>query len=188
MKWVHVVDDVCGEVIDVPPDGRFHPDMVWVKVPEELIDWVNDHYKYTDGVFSVTKDELLRQFNQKLRAVRSSLEGGPVITEGITFKTDRDRRSSLLTSLIRTGQLSDDAAARAFRSDNGVSHWIKPEQARHIADLIADYIQGLFDREATIYEKLSKSVDGTIIQGAALIAAVEQYYDLISTGWPPNEL
>jgi len=35
-KWARIVDDVVIEITDVDPEGRFHPDLIWETVPENV--------------------------------------------------------------------------------------------------------------------------------------------------------
>ncbi len=35
-KWARIIDDLVVETTDIDPEGRFHPDLVWAAVPDEV--------------------------------------------------------------------------------------------------------------------------------------------------------
>jgi hypothetical protein len=47
MKWARLENNVVKEVTDISPDGRFHPSLVWVKCPEDVV----EGYLYEDKNF-----------------------------------------------------------------------------------------------------------------------------------------
>ena len=47
-KWALIENDSVKELTDIDPEGRFHPDFVWVVAPKS----VQVGYSYKDGKFS----------------------------------------------------------------------------------------------------------------------------------------
>ena len=51
--WARIENGVVAEITDTDPDGRFHPDMVWVEAP----DGIQPGHLYADGEFSAPVGE-----------------------------------------------------------------------------------------------------------------------------------
>lgn len=47
-KWALIIDGAVFEVTDLDPEGRFHPDLLWVACAAD----VGPGWRYANGAFS----------------------------------------------------------------------------------------------------------------------------------------
>ena len=52
MKWARIENGTVMEITDIDPNGRFHPDLIWVECPEE----VGQRWSYSDGIFTAPEE------------------------------------------------------------------------------------------------------------------------------------
>jgi hypothetical protein len=52
-KWARIIDDVVIEITDIDPEGRFHPDLVWEEISEEVEqNWVRSGNSFVAPVIA----------------------------------------------------------------------------------------------------------------------------------------
>jgi len=51
-KWARIENNTTMEITDIDPNGRFHPDLIWVECPEE----VGQRWSYSDGIFTAPEE------------------------------------------------------------------------------------------------------------------------------------
>lgn len=146
-------DNTCAEFIDFSPEGRFHPSIRWLAVPEALVPFANHAYVAVgDAIEPPSLDYLREQLKTRLAAVRFDTEtGGVALADGSRVLTDRESQaqlSSAYQSLIQPFVDSID-----WKAATGWVTVTEPE-LRPIAQAVARHVQGCFTAERRVSEQV----------------------------------
>lgn len=85
-RWALIQDGFVIEITEIDPEGRFHPDFIWVEIPEEVVAEVG--YAYAAGQFTApvvvvdpeqilrTRDDLLAQAAIRIAPLQDAADIG----------------------------------------------------------------------------------------------------------------
>lgn len=146
-------DNTCAEFIDFAPEGRFHPSIRWLAVPEALEPFVDHAYVAVgDAIEPPTLDYLRKQLTDRLADVRFATEtAGVELPDGSRIRTDRESQAQINSAYttLRDGMV--DAAD--FKGENG---WVAITLAeiKPIAQAVAQHVQPCFTAERRVSEQI----------------------------------
>lgn len=146
-------ENTCAEFIDFAPEGRFHPTIRWLTVPEALEPFADHAYVAVgDAIEPPTLDYLRNQLTGRLADVRFAIEtAGVELPDGSRIRTDRESQAQINSAYttLRDGMV--DAAD--FKGANG---WvaITLTEITPIATAVARHVQPCFTAERRVSEQI----------------------------------
>lgn len=152
-RYARINDDGrVAELLDEDPAGRFHPDVVFVEIPDALGGLVTlDYIVADDTIQPPSLDYLRRQLEQRLADIRFRVETGGLTLGGQSINTDRESQSQLSNAYQALAQ------PLVSRVDwKGPDGWVTvtAEQLKPIAGAVAVHVQGCFTAERQTAEAL----------------------------------
>jgi hypothetical protein len=181
--WARIDNGFAVEFTSEDPSDRFHPDLVWVVVPQALHDWADTAYvaDEEDGLRPPSLDTIKAQARARVAARRYQEQGRGVAVGGMRFHTDQEARANLTGAVV---------LAREVEARNGPgSYAAKWKTLDGFTDLdlpglvtvglqAGAFVQACYDREDAI---------GLLLDAAADWTSVVAVYDAeIDTGWPSS--
>lgn len=146
------INDQCAEFINFEPEGRFHPSIRWLPVPEALKPWFNhDYIANGDTIEPPSLDYLREQLKGALAGIRFTREtGGVVLPDGSTVLTDRESQAQLSSAYQSLTQPFVDSI-----DWKGPDGWVTVTEMelRPIAQAVAQHVQGCFKAERQVSEQ-----------------------------------
>jgi hypothetical protein len=176
------------EFVTFDPDGKFHPDIRWVRVPDHLARWVNQSWTADakNNVHPPSLDALRRQARPKVAAKRWQVETQtPIpVTLGSGASIDilaNDRTTSKVDQTLRLAedyeaQNGDGTWQVTWKAADASFHTITLADLRAAWQALGAHVAAAFGREADINAKLDAA--GTVDGIVQVIA------DELDTGWP----
>lgn len=153
-RYVRINDDNrCAEFIDFEPEGRFHPSIRWLPIPEVLEGLINhDYIANGDTLEPPSLDYLRAQLKSALAAHRWQVEtGGVALPDGSRILTDRESQAQL-TSAFQT--LTQPFVGEIeWKAAEGWVTVTEPE-LRPIAQAVAQHVQACFKAERQVSEQI----------------------------------
>lgn len=74
--WALLTDNVVREITDIDPSGRYHPDLLWVPVPEGVgVGWVLVEGEWSPPVLEVPAPQVTMMQAKMTLAMAGLLEG-----------------------------------------------------------------------------------------------------------------
>ncbi|WP_322528549.1 DUF4376 domain-containing protein [Salinicola sp. LHM] len=158
-RYARITDDnKCAEFIDFEPQGRFHPSIRWLEVPEALERWVgHDYIAIDDEIQPPSLDHLRGQLKTELASIRFAREtAGVILPDGSKVRTDRESQAQVNSAYttLRDGFLP----TADFKGANG---WvaITLEEITPIAKAVAQHVQPCFTAERRVSEQQIDAVE-----------------------------
>lgn len=146
-------DNTCAEFIDFAPEGRFHPTIRWLTVPEALEPFADHAYVAVgDAIEPPSLDYLRGQLKTRLAAIRFAKEtAGVTLPDGSQVRTDRESQAQVNSAY--TSLREDFVATADFKGANG---WvaITLEEITPIAKAISQHVQPCFTAERRVSEQI----------------------------------
>ncbi|UYF99337.1 DUF4376 domain-containing protein [Halomonas sp. GD1P12] len=151
-------DNRLAELINVDPTGRYHPNVIWIPVNDEMIEYLTDDYIVDRGkVQPPTLDYLRDQLKARLAEHRHTVEtGGMELPNGSRVHTDRESQAQL------TGAYQTLVTPFVESIDwKGPDGWITVTETelRPIAQAVALHVQGCFKAERRVSEQITAAED-----------------------------
>jgi len=175
--WSRIDDENrCAEFVMDDPEGRFHPSITWVPVPDALRGWADHSYVAgEDGSLAPpTLDHLRQQAKSRIAARRYAAEtGGLTLPDGTGLRTDRESQA-MIGNAVALAQLEPDAPV-AFKAASG---WVTltGAQMQAVGRAVGAHVRACFAREQAI---------GELIDLADTVDEVLATYDAEKDeGWP----
>jgi hypothetical protein len=178
-KWARIQDSKCAEFTEIDPEGRFHPDVVWLQVPDKFVETVNAEYFVTEGVLTTTPQYLYEQLRGKLSVVKWMHIVKGVYFNGEVFATDKDSLQLTSTSGDRAERKQVSTRFKTASGDFVTLAW---QDAVALRDLVQDYTNDCFAREDEITELLKLARD----EANGVDTLLTTYASLIAIDWPSN--
>ena len=186
-KWARVDEqNVIQEIIDFDPTDRFHPDLIWVEVPE---DWeTHIHVDWTiTSTGEVTVNDL-NQFRNYLKqlvsARRWQAQIAGIVVFGNKFLSDPNNLS-IIANAVQGGSMYEQMTGAPgsfsanWKSESGFVS-LNLQQLATIGLFGMQYTQLTFTREGEIT---------TLIDAATTAEdARDAYEDNVEIGWPDNTM
>lgn len=177
-RYVRINDDNrCAEFIDFEPEGRFHPSIRWLPVPESLEGLINhDYIANGDSLEPPSLDYLRDQLKSALAAHRFELEtGGVELPDGSRILTDRESQAQL-TSAFQT-------LTQPFVEEiewKAAGGWVTVTEAelRPIAQAVAQHVQACFKAERRVSEQIDAAKDAEALYGLDIASAFHEVLEL----------
>lgn len=152
-RYARITEDgQCAEFIKFEPQGRFHPSIRWLPVPEALKRWVShDYIAVNDEIQPPSLDYLREQMKTELATIRFVREtAGVTLPDGSKVLTDRESQAQVNSAYttLRDGMV--DTAD--FKGANG---WVTVTLAEitPIAKAVAKHVQPCFTAERRVSEQ-----------------------------------
>jgi len=187
--WARV--NAQGQLVEfdnVPPDGRYHPSIRWVRLPDHLADLADRQYTAADdGTVSPPTVAYLRdQIRPRIAAKRREVETGTPIPVALASGSEirvtaDDRTTTKIDQALRMAQ--------AYEAEHGEGTWETIWKAADgtftkiiLTDLetawrrVFEHVQAAFQREA--------EVNAAIDAARSPEGIVQVYRDEIGKGWP----
>jgi hypothetical protein len=173
-RYVRINDDNrCAEFIDFEPQGRFHPSIRWIHVPEHLEGLINhDYIANGDAIEPPSLDYLRDQLKDALAAHRFKIEtGGVELPDGSRILTDRESQAQL-TSAFQT-------LTQPFVGEidwKGPDGWVTVTETelRPIAQAVAQHVQGCFKAERQVSEQIAAAESAEALYGIDIAGKFEE--------------
>ena len=197
--WARVDEDGrCAEFTTEDPTGRYHPDLIWVELPEALQAWADGSYILNDDgeVAPPSLDYIKAQAKARLAERRWQEETrGAALPDGGRVPTgDRDKtllagaRAKALDEIeeavaaaVAAGGTAEDGRAAGLAITHTLDIGGTPLTASNgqfiaMARAIADHVQACFDRWGEIWRLLDAAETWEDV--------VAVYAAEIDAGWP----
>lgn len=156
-RYARITDDnKCAEFINFEPQGRFHPSIRWLPVPDTLDRWVShDYIAVDDEIQPPSLDHLRGQLKAELATIRFAEEiAGVTLPDGSKVRTDRESQAQLSSAYQSLTQPFVDSID--WKSGSG---WITVTQTElePIARAVAQHVQRCFSAERRVAERIESS-------------------------------
>lgn len=104
MKWARIENGAVAEITDIDPAGRFHPTLVWVRCPAEIVaGWSYDGKAFVAPQgFAPSESELCGRIDAAADAARRTVVGDPTRT------IEYERAAAEATQFKAAGYPADD--------------------------------------------------------------------------------
>lgn len=173
--WARERNGRVAEVTVTDPAGRYHPDLVWVGVPQELRPWVKAGWPIVDGAVEPPGPAALRaDMLTALAERRWRIEvGGVTLPTGATVRTDRESQA-LINGAAQLAAREPDQTV-SFKAQTG---WVDltAAEVEAIAVAVAQHVRQCFRRE----KEIAALLDGAATVGELLTVWAAE----IDAGWP----
>ncbi len=182
-------DGLIGDLRHDDPAGHFHPDVVWVQVPEALAPWL-DYRTWTVGDGTVGPPDLttlLEQMADAVAARRWTEQVAGVVYDGHRYHTDTEGRQSITGAVVGAQIHETENGPGTFEVewktmdgfvDLGLSGLSAAGQA------VLTYLSACYRREARIRTALEEAVTDP---DATPDSVVQVFNTEIDTGWPAQQ-
>ncbi|HYD66997.1 DUF4376 domain-containing protein [Azospirillum sp.] len=177
MLWARIDEyGRAAEFITFDPSNAFHPDTIWVQVPDLYREWVDTEYIQAEGgsLAPPSLDHLKQQAKARVAARRFMAEtGGLTLPDGTGLRTDRESQA-MIGNAVALAQLEPDAPV-AFKAASG---WVTltGAQMQAVGRAVGAHVRACFAREQAI---------GALIDAADTVDEVLATYDAEKDeGWP----
>jgi hypothetical protein len=176
--FARIDQNTCVEFVHADPAGRYHPEIIWMEVPEALKPYVDAAYCVREGSIQPPSLEYLaKQLKARVKARRQKAEASGTILNDMVVETDRESQAMLIGA-VEHMRRNPDATLKWQMPDLSFVELDKA-QIDALADVVSAHVQACFFRQAEIC---------TLIEAAgtseAMLAA---YNDNFDTGWPGQE-
>lgn len=145
-------DNTCAEFIDFAPEGRFHPSIRWLAIPESLEHWANEDYIANgDAIEPPSLDYLRDQLKERLASIRFERETqGVTLPDGSTVLTDRGSQAQLANAYQSLSQPFVETV-----DWKGPDGWVTVTEVelRPIAEAVARHVQPCFTAERRVSDQ-----------------------------------
>lgn len=171
------------EYIDYDPEGKFHPDVVWAEVPEDLLPLIAVSTLIYDGdeVKPESTVSVVADLKVSTADIRFAVEiGGISMPDGTKIKTDRESQAIIGGILIRMEK--NPELTLDFKTASGWSTMDKA-LAEAVADAVAAHVQACFSREKAIDVALDAAADSGDFKDVLAAYESEKWQ-----GWPTNSV
>lgn len=169
--WARTDAGVVAELVEIDPQGRYHPDLKWLAVPAELRAWARPGWRVVRGKLAPDPAELRADMLARLADLRWRVEtGGLTLPDGSQVKTDRESQS-LIAGAVLAAQLAPEPVD--FKAATG---WLSLSSVQVIAlgQAVGAHVRAAFRREREVAQ---------LLEAAATVDDLLGVWAEAATGW-----
>lgn len=170
--WVRVQDDVVTtEVLYEDPTGKYHPDIVWMEVPDYMAPYINGDYivetkgsgkKATKSIVPPSAEYLQNQIKAMVANERWIQQIRGVTINGLSYPSTKDGIADIDSKIVD---------GLAYEAENGEGSFVK------LWKVDGQFIDLTLENFQTIKRTISEYVDECYAYEALVIEGLQPYFD-----------
>ena len=186
--WARIENNKVMELTSTDPEGKLHPDIKWVPVPDIFFFWIDNTYvlkkvKKSETIVPPSTEHFLKQLKIQVSIARKHYQSKGITYNGVFFDTDTASKSNILDAIEEGTEVEDngDIFIKSWKT-GGVFHDLSLDDFKAVLTNIKEHIKQCFDREREIIEALPD-----ILMEDKWEEAITFLNQEINTGWPSYE-